>query len=182
MVISHVPSTDQYSCRVDGRKTPLRRRMRWRQRHRCPITTTSSAATTRERGRSRVERARSPCPPRAPCGKHLRSFAANHGRPNPLLTALSCPSHVVPKLSTTDASGGPWLGDDLGRGTESAGSPAARDTRSGTVRRCGRDNQSMIISTLYLPETTANVRHRHVPSRDIYGDQTNRSVMIGTVR
>jgi hypothetical protein len=30
---------------------------------------------------------------------------------------------------------------------------------------CGGTNQPMIISTLCLPETTANVRHQHVPSR-----------------
>jgi hypothetical protein len=39
----------------------------------------------------------------------------------------------------------------------------------------------MIIHS-YLPETTANVRHQHVPSKSICADQTNRSDMTGTVR
>jgi hypothetical protein len=40
----------------------------------------------------------------------------------------------------------------------------------------------MIVSTLYLPETTANVRHQYVPSRSICADQTNCPVMAGAVQ
>jgi hypothetical protein len=45
----------------------------------------------------------------------------------------------------------------------------------------GRDHP-MIISTLYLPETTANVRHQRVPSRSVCAGQMNCSVMTGTVQ
>jgi hypothetical protein len=31
-------------------------------------------------------------------GRHLRFFTANHGQPKPLLKALFCPYHVVPKF------------------------------------------------------------------------------------
>jgi hypothetical protein len=40
----------------------------------------------------------------------------------------------------------------------------------------------LIISTLYLPETTGNVRHRHVPSRSVCAGYTNCPDMTGTVR
>ena len=40
----------------------------------------------------------------------------------------------------------------------------------------------MIISTFYLPETTVNLRHQHVPSRSISAGHRYCSVMIGTVR
>jgi hypothetical protein len=44
------------------------------------------------------------------------------------------------------------------------------------------ENQSMIISTLYLPETTGNVRHQHVPARSVCAGYTNCPDMTGTVR
>lgn len=50
-----VPSAAQYPRRGAGRKGAYRRRMRWGQRHPCPLTTTSTAARTREQGTSRVE-------------------------------------------------------------------------------------------------------------------------------
>lgn len=40
----------------------------------------------------------------------------------------------------------------------------------------------MIISTLYLPETTVNVRYQYVLLRSVCAGQTNCSVTIGTVR
>jgi hypothetical protein len=40
----------------------------------------------------------------------------------------------------------------------------------------------MIASTLYLPETIANVRYQHIPSRSICTDQTKCSVITGTIR
>ena len=40
----------------------------------------------------------------------------------------------------------------------------------------------MIISTLYLPETTVNVQHQHVLSGSICAGQEKRSVMTSTVR
>ena len=41
---------------------------------------------------------------------------------------------------------------------------------------------AMIISTLYLPETTANIQHQPVLSRRDSAGQTKCSVMTGTVR
>jgi hypothetical protein len=40
----------------------------------------------------------------------------------------------------------------------------------------------MIISTLYLPETTTNLRHQHVPPRSACAGQANCSIMTGTIR
>jgi len=40
----------------------------------------------------------------------------------------------------------------------------------------------VIISTLYLPEITVNVRYQCVLSRSICAGQRNSSVMTGTVR
>jgi hypothetical protein len=46
----------------------------------------------------------------------------------------------------------------------------------------GQRDHPMIISTLYLPETTVNVRYQCVLLRSVCAGQTNCSVMIGTVR
>jgi hypothetical protein len=63
-----------------------------------PVTTTSTAARTRERGRSRVERVTSLCPPRALEGRHPRSFTANPGQRKSLLNgsvlAKTCSSQA----------------------------------------------------------------------------------------
>lgn len=113
MASSHVPSALSIhvvvtaararlsASRCDGASTTL-----------APVTTTSTTARTRgtgqEQGRTRQMKARSPCPPRVLQGRHPRSFTA---LPKPLHKALSCPSHVVPKLYTKhDASGGPHSG------------------------------------------------------------------------
>lgn len=40
----------------------------------------------------------------------------------------------------------------------------------------------MIISTPYLPETTANVRHQYVPSTSVCAGQLNSSVTTDSVR
>ena len=46
----------------------------------------------------------------------------------------------------------------------------------------GSKAATMVMSVLYLPETAANVRHQHVPSRSACAGQTNCSVMTGAVR
>jgi hypothetical protein len=40
----------------------------------------------------------------------------------------------------------------------------------------------MIVSTLYLPETTGNIQHQHVPMIGIRPGQKECSVMASTVR
>ncbi|MDT7715644.1 MAG: hypothetical protein QOH09_1636 [Pseudonocardiales bacterium] len=40
----------------------------------------------------------------------------------------------------------------------------------------------LIISTPYLPESTANVRYQHAPLRSIRTGQTKYSVITGTIR
>jgi hypothetical protein len=62
-----------------------------------------------------------------------------------------------------------------------ASSPTRRDPRF--ARHVLRhEDHSMIISTLYLPETAVNVLHQHVPSRSVCAIQKECSVIIGTVR
>jgi hypothetical protein len=46
----------------------------------------------------------------------------------------------------------------------------------------GGRNQPVIISILCLPKTTANIRTSMYPSRSVCVDQTNCSVITGTVR
>jgi len=69
-----------------------------------PVTTTSTAARTRERGqeqgRTRYMNGQEvPCPPRALKGSHSRSFAANHSQSKLLLNgsvlAVSCSSQAL---------------------------------------------------------------------------------------
>ena len=43
-------------------------------------------------------------------------------------------------------------------------------------------NVTLIISTLYLPETAANLRYQHAPLRSICAGQTKYSVITGAVR
>jgi len=68
-----------------------------------PVTTTSTAARTRERGRSRGglgnEGQEVPCPLRALQGRHSRSFTAIHGQSKPLFNGcvlrMSCSSKLT---------------------------------------------------------------------------------------
>jgi hypothetical protein len=64
-----------------------------------------------------------------------------------------------------------------------------RERYGEAVRACcftlmpdGQGDHPMIISILYLPETTVNVRYQCVLSRSVCAGQTNCSVIIGTVR
>jgi hypothetical protein len=61
-----------------------------------------------------------------------------------------------------------------------ASSPTRRDTRF--APHVLRQQKPLIISILYLPETTVNVRRQHVLSGSIRAGQTECSVMTGTVR
>jgi hypothetical protein len=40
----------------------------------------------------------------------------------------------------------------------------------------------MVISTLYLPETAANVQYQEAPARGVCADQKKCSAMTGTAR
>jgi hypothetical protein len=40
----------------------------------------------------------------------------------------------------------------------------------------------MVISTLYLPGTAANVQHQHEPARGVCAGQEKRSAMTSTIR
>jgi hypothetical protein len=50
-----------------------------------------------------------------------------------------------------------------------------------SMQQCRRNN-SMIISTLYLPETAVNVQRQSAPARGFCAGQKGCSVMSGTVR
>jgi hypothetical protein len=70
----------------------------------------------------------------------------------------------------------------------SAASPHVhRYERHGEVVHCfiltsNGQSDPMIISTLYLPETTVNVRYQCVLSRSVCAGQAHCSVATGTVR
>lgn len=126
----------QYPRRGDGRKgAPIGVAMRWRQHHPCPRHhdehNGQDQGNGQEQGRTRQMKARSPCPPRVLQGRHPRSFTA---LPKPLHKALSCPSHVVPKLYTkhrclrrASLRDSPALGPDSGRSiSRGSGIPSRR--------------------------------------------------------
>jgi len=57
-----------------------------------------------------------------------------------------------------------------------------RNSADDNVTTARRPPSPLITSTLYLPETTANVRHQQVPSRRVCAAQMSCPVMTGTVR
>ena len=54
-------------------------------------------------------------------------------------------------------------------------------SRCFTLMSSGQGDHPVIISTLYLPEITVNVRYQCVLLRSVCAGQTNSSVMTGTV-
>ena len=114
-----------------------------------------------------------PCPPRALRGGYLRSFTANHGHPKPAAQKL-CPARVMLFPSSQPKMPPAGLGSGMvpGLGLKVEGHQLRRDTRSGAACPAAGTNQPVIISTLYLPETTANLPHQHVLSRSVCAGQT----------
>jgi hypothetical protein len=98
MASSHVPSAAQYPRRGAGRKGAFGVASDGASATLAPVTTTSTAAKTRERGRSRVERAevRALCVPYRR-GTHGPLWLLTVSR-NRCSTALCWPCHVIPKL------------------------------------------------------------------------------------